>query len=420
MAANTVFIIYDTAGTPIAAIEPNTYNGPGGVQQSSDLSLFGLGYATWGQASDQNDFRLLENFACPQSILNPSPVQPMGTAELGSGNGINAPTVGQLWFNTTAQEMYVYTEPSQGTFVWATVSNPVIVAQSGLAANAPASASVGQLYYATDLAQLEVFNGTSWNSVAAKYLPLAGGTMTGAFSMGMNQIHNVANPSAPYDAVNLQYMQSAISGVGAGVFVPLAGGTMTGQLTMSSTGIVLNSGSITTNTGNVTLNTGTLTINSPPSGIAMTANGRILNVTTSGGTDAASSNYGDGRWLIKSTGTSQTVSGPINFTGTTTFAVVGSGSLGATGYWKIPGGPMFMWGTIPANGSTQPVDFNITFSPNFPSACTYVGVTTNRSVASRGQAIDGSNFATNISTSGCTVTIDYTGTDTSHWFAIGY
>ncbi len=388
MAASTVFIVYDTAGVPIAAIQPNTLNGPGGVQQSSDLSMFGLGYAFWGQASDQNDYRLLENFACPQSVLNPTPVQPMGAAELGPGNGINAPIAGQLWFNTTANAgqvaMYVY----NGT-VWSTVASPVLVVKSGTVntIGTPTTDQIGTLYFSTGINQLLISNGSNYESVAANYLPLAGGTMTGAFSMGNNQIHNLQPPTAPYDAANKQYVDTVAGGSGAGVFVPLAGGTMTGGLVMQSTGITLNSGSIVANSGNITVNGGTMIVTSPASGIAFNAGaGRVTNLsdTLSALTDAVNANVGDGRWLNKTNGGtvtgSTTFSSPVtipltptvstqaaskgyvdssllsgftqNFYASATYSTwTYSGSAwngtGSVGYCKLPNGLIFQWGVTP-------------------------------------------------------------------------
>lgn len=217
MAANTVFIINNTVGTPIAAIQPNTLNGPGGVQQSSDLAMFGLGYATWGQASDENDFRLLENFACPQSVINPSPVQPMGEAELGAGNGINVPLVGQLWFNTTAQAMYVNTATG-----WQTITLHSIVVPSG-AVNPSPVPSIGALFFNTGSNQLLISNGLVFESIAANYLPLAGGTMTGDINMGNNNI--VAANNVTTSAVNASYYRAANGIASNQITIPVDGAT---------------------------------------------------------------------------------------------------------------------------------------------------------------------------------------------------
>lgn len=224
MATNTVFIITDTAGVPIAAIEPNTLNGPGGVQQSSDLSLFGLGYATWGQASDQNDYRLLENFACPQSVTHPTPVQPMGTSELGNGNGINEPIIGQLWFNTTTQAMYVNTATG-----WSPVSLETTVSST------PPSGTLaqGQLWFNTSLISslppgppqslLNVWTGTAWASVAGLYLPLSGGTMSGPINMGAQNITNVNNVAT--GSIQANTYQSSSGPTSNAISIPNTGNT---------------------------------------------------------------------------------------------------------------------------------------------------------------------------------------------------
>lgn len=308
--ANTVFIIYNTAGQPVAAIQPNTLNGPGGVQQTSDLSMFGLGYALWGQASDQNDYRLVENFACPQSVVNPIPLQPMSTEELGSGNGINVPLIGQLWFNTTNEKMYAYSSTG-----WNTVANNTVVVTSG-AADPGVVGPLGQLFFNTLQNQLKISNGSIWEPTAVNYLPLSGGTMNGSFSMGNNQIHNLLNPSSAFDAATKQYVDTVASGSGVGIFVPLAGGTMTGTLNMSgSANISITSGQLTTG-GNVTLTGGTLSINSGSGQVLNVNGGRIggLSNTVGALTDAVNSNAGDIRWLNKTSVSTQTVTAPVAFT----------------------------------------------------------------------------------------------------------
>jgi hypothetical protein len=210
---NTVFIIYNTQGTPIAAIQPNTLNGPDGVQTSSDLSLFGIGYPTWGQASDQNDYRLLEHFACPQSTLNPTPIQPMGSTELGNANGISTPIIGMLWFNTTNSTMYVY----DGT-TWDTVASQI---SSG--GTAPSSPFVGELWYNTTIPQLEVYSGSvnGFQSVAQLYLPLTGGTMMGDINMNNNNI--IAADSLTATSVNSTYFRANNAVTGNQITIPIDG-----------------------------------------------------------------------------------------------------------------------------------------------------------------------------------------------------
>lgn len=288
--ANTVFIIFDTAGTPIAAIEPNTLNGPGGVQQNSDLSLFGLGYATWGQASDQNDYRLLENFACPQSTTHPSPIQPMSASELGNGNGINSPVVGQLWFNTTNQTLYIY-NTSQA---WEAVGVTAVPSTQ------PTSPAVGQLWYDQSVPQLKIWNGSAWDSVAKLYLPLAGGTMTGPINMGGQNITN-ANTVSTGTAQAVAYQAS--NGVTSNqVTIPTSGNTTITDGPRIGPNIIIHTGNI----GSVGLFTPGMIMmwNSSvaPSGWAI-CNGQTVNghttpnltnlfVVAAGGTYALGSTYG--------------------------------------------------------------------------------------------------------------------------------
>lgn len=194
MSASNVFTIVDTAGTPVAAIQPNTLNGPGGVQQSSDLYLYGLGFATWGQGADQNDYRLTENFACPDMTGFPSSPRyaafqaagtltnnPASAVELGAGNGINVPLIGQLWYNTTQKELLVYNGISNG---WSGATSAIAYGPTS-----PPSPINGDLWYNTIATQLEIYVG-SWISVAQHYVPLSGGIMTGTLTMNGNTISN--------------------------------------------------------------------------------------------------------------------------------------------------------------------------------------------------------------------------------------
>jgi hypothetical protein len=61
------------------------------------------------------------------------------------------------------------------------------------------------------------------------YLPLAGGTMSGAIAMGTFGITGLANPVNPQDAVTLNYITTAL-----GSYLPLAGGTMSGAISMGN------------------------------------------------------------------------------------------------------------------------------------------------------------------------------------------
>lgn len=80
-------------------------------------------------------------------------------------------------------------------------------------------------------------------------------------------------------------------------------------------------------------------------------------------------------------------------------------------------GSIDQWGPISAGANTNPVDIAIAFDIPFPNRCFHVSVTSNRTVAGAGQAVDGSNFASGYlgagPIAGCTVTIDNSAGGTS-------
>ena len=100
-----------------------------------------------------------------------------------------------------------------------------------------------------------------------------------------------------------------------------------------------------------------------------------------------------------------------------------SKSLSTTGFSLSPDGFLVQFGSV-TNGSsnTEPIDIGITFPTTFPNQCVGVFPVTNRSVASLGQAIDGSNFASSQTRSGATVTVDVSpgGVHTFQYMAIGF
>jgi len=112
-------------------IGPGELNGPGGVNRESDLELYGFGAIKWGEGVDQNQYRMLESHACLAKetgdflpgtdiddenwvpgagsyVVGVSPLLPKDERDLGLGNGITAPLVGQVWYNLTDQTMYNY------------------------------------------------------------------------------------------------------------------------------------------------------------------------------------------------------------------------------------------------------------------------------------------------------------------------
>lgn len=107
---------------------------------------------------------------------------------------------------------------------------------------------------------------------------------------------------------------------------------------------------------------------------------------------------------------------------TTAFVNPGS-SVGLSGYRKNSDGTIEQWGQINvASGLGAPQDFGITFPNTFPTACISVHPVTNRRVAVANQAVDGSNFASQITTTGATITIDNNslGNFIASWRALGW
>ena len=107
---------------------------------------------------------------------------------------------------------------------------------------------------------------------------------------------------------------------------------------------------------------------------------------------------------------------------TTEFANPGQ-STSTNGYVTLPGGVILQWGYAQTGASgSGPVDIAVTFPIRFNINCFAVMVATTRNVAVNGQAIDGSNFSSNYSPTGCTITVDNVsgGLAAGHWFAIGF
>jgi len=88
------------------------------------------------------------------------------------------------------------------------------------------------------------------------------------------------------------------------------------------------------------------------------------------------------------------------------------------GYQALLSGWFLQVGVISgAPWSTVPLDVSVTFPQAFPNACIAGFVVSDRSVASQGQAVDGSGYTSNRTRTGMTCTIDYS---SGCWFAIGY
>ena len=112
MANTTIYVIDSTDGTTQkrVLIPPLTFNGYGGIQRDTDLTLYGNGAPNWGERFNENFFKLLENFACPEKT-GTNPPEPLSETDFQGvdGRGINNPIQGQLWYNTTQERLFLYT-----------------------------------------------------------------------------------------------------------------------------------------------------------------------------------------------------------------------------------------------------------------------------------------------------------------------
>ena len=119
------YTINKTDGTIVATITDGTIN------TSTSLTLFGKSYSGFGELLNENLVKLLENSA--------------------STSAPAAPLKGELWFDTTANQLKVYD---------GTAFKPAGGSKSQ--ATAPTSASAGDLWTDSDDDQLYLYNGSAW------------------------------------------------------------------------------------------------------------------------------------------------------------------------------------------------------------------------------------------------------------------
>jgi hypothetical protein len=134
------YTINKTDGTTVTTISDGT------LDNSTSLTLFGKSYSGFGEFLNENQIKLLENSA--------------------STSAPTAPLKGELWFDTSTNQIKVY----DGTSF-----KPTGGAKSQ--STAPTSASAGDLWTDSDDDQLYVYTGSAWQLVGPVYT--SGQTLSG-------------------------------------------------------------------------------------------------------------------------------------------------------------------------------------------------------------------------------------------------
>ena len=177
--------INNTFGTKIVSLADGTID-----TTTTDLSLFGKGYAGFGEKLNENLIKLLENF-----------------------NNTSAPAnkiTGQLWYDQTNKQINVYT----GT-KWKTAGGPTNSATS------PTNAVQGDLWFDTANTQLYVHTGSAWTLVGPTSVAGSGVTQVVSETLedntGVNRdiLKLVANDAVVGVVSNLAFTPSSSETIGA-------------------------------------------------------------------------------------------------------------------------------------------------------------------------------------------------------------
>ena len=177
--------INNTYGTQIVSLADGTLD-----TATTDLALFGKGYAGFGEKLNENFVKLLENF-----------------------NNTSAPAnklTGQLWYDQTNKQINVYTGAK-----WKPAGGPTNSATS------PTNAVQGDLWFDTANTQLYVYTGSAWTLVGPT--TVAGSGVTQAVpetledNTGVNRdiLKLVANDAVVGVVSNLAFTPSSSETIGA-------------------------------------------------------------------------------------------------------------------------------------------------------------------------------------------------------------
>ena len=149
------YTINNTFGTTLVTLADGTID-----ITTTDLALFGKGYAGFGERLNENLVKLLENFANTAAPTNK--------------------IKGQLWYDTLNNQIKVWNGSKFKPVGSSTNSN-----------STPTNANVGDFWFDTNNSQFYVYNGTAWTLIGPTTVAGSGVTQvsseTVADNVGVNK-----------------------------------------------------------------------------------------------------------------------------------------------------------------------------------------------------------------------------------------
>jgi hypothetical protein len=138
------YTINNTSGTTLVTLSDGTID-----TTTTDLALFGKGYAGFGERLNENVVKLLENFANTSAPVNKQK--------------------GQLWYDTLNNQIKVWNG-----------SKFKPVGSSTNASTSPTNANTGDFWFDTNNSQFYVYNGTAWTLIGPTTVAGSGVTQASA------------------------------------------------------------------------------------------------------------------------------------------------------------------------------------------------------------------------------------------------
>ena len=262
--------------SPHIDIPPKRDNGPGRTDSDTSLRLFGEGYTHWGESTNENFVRLLENFMGATPPINPVPGQLWAESSLYHKDGSNfysydldpnsgtyqtwvtisvtsqatppSEIIGSYWFDTNTDTLNYFGSgydgqpaswmarsygagtglpsggPAMAVRMFDGGANEWVVIGGALVTDStspPAGARPGILRFAPATSTLYVWNGSTWTALIDATNPV----FAGDIDMDSNKITNLADATNDTDALNRQ--------TGDARYVNVSGDTMTGALVLN-------------------------------------------------------------------------------------------------------------------------------------------------------------------------------------------